>query len=111
MWQALAARMCSAAAARVVSGRGSEEKAQGSAVQMPCPSKAWERSTRTTLCTPCARASATAPETAPFNADSTVSAAADVDEAFALSPVHTKFVRDPESEVPSAIWAGWGIGW
>ena len=49
--QALAARMCSASAANVASGTGSAEKTQGSAVQMPCPSKAWATSISVTLVT------------------------------------------------------------
>ena len=38
-------------------------------------------------------------------------AAAAVDEAFPLRPVHTRFVPSPESEVSSAICPGVGMGW
>ena len=65
--QALAATMCSASAASVVSASGSPENDHGSAVHMPWPSKHDATSTRRTLVTSCARASATAAAIARFS--------------------------------------------
>ncbi len=109
--QALAAKMCSASAASVVSGTGSPENTQGCAVQIPCPSRAPETSTRVTFSTWCARASATAPATALFSAARTIWAAAKVLAALGLRPLHTRLVCRPDAPVPWAICDGSGIGW
>ena len=103
--------MCSTSAASVVSGTGSPEKTHGSCVQMPWPSIAVETSTSLTLVTWSARASATAPATAWFSAANTTRAAANVEAALALRPVHTRLVPRPETPVSSAISPGSGMGW
>ena len=73
---AFAARTSAASAARVASGTGSPEKIHGSEVQTPCPSTAAETSTRVTLLTWSARASATAAAIALLSAPRTTCAAA-----------------------------------
>ena len=103
--------MCSAAAARVVSGTGSPENTHGCAVQIPWPLNALDRSTRVTFFTWCTRASATAPATALFSARNTICAAAYVVPALGLRPLQTRFVWSPDVAVPFTICDGSGIGW
>ena len=95
--QALAARMCSASAANVVSGSGSPEKTQGWAVQIPCPSKALDRVDQGHVLHVMGAGVASRRGNRRVLAARTMSTAAKVPAAFGLRPLQTRFVWRPEA--------------